>query len=233
MTAIISAIGIWLTLSVDLFPVAAGREARFIDDAFILLTVLAVPVFAFVLSTLIYSVLIFRSKDDPAEDGPPSRTHGKWVAFWFVWTVALVIAVIIHPGLTGLREIRAGAGEEVDLVIEATGSQWLWQYKYPGQGLTTINEVVLPVGQNVRFDVASTDVLHSAWVPALRMKIDAVPGLVTKMYVHPEVTGSFATDYNFRMQCAELCGLSHAAMFARLRVVDGDEFEAWVASKKQ
>jgi cytochrome c oxidase subunit 2 len=154
------------------------------------------------------------------------------VGFWFIWSTALVVAVIIHPGFTGLREIRAGAEEEVDLVVEVTGAQWLWQFKYPEQGFTTINEVVLPVGANVRMDITSTDVIHSAWMPALRMKIDAVPGLVTRMYVHPEVPGSFATDYSYRMQCAELCGLSHAAMFARLRVVEEDEFAAWAASKK-
>jgi cytochrome c oxidase subunit 2 len=228
---ILTAIGEAIVLSFDFFPVQAAREARVVDDAFRLLIILSIPVLAFVVATLAYSILAFRSRQDPEQDGPPVRTHKGWVTFWFAWTIALTVVVIIHPGFTGLRDIRAGAEEPVDVVVEATGAQWLWQFKYPDLGFTTVNELVLPVGKNIKFDVTSTDVLHSAWVPAFRVKIDAVPGLTTHMYVRTEAAGSFADDYNFRMQCAELCGLSHGAMFARVRVVDEEEFKAWAASK--
>lgn len=228
---VLTAIGEALAIAFVEFPVSAAREGRVIDDAFKLQTLLAIPVFTFVVATLIYSVLAFRRRGDADEDGPPARTHKAWVGFWFAWTTALVTFVIIHPGFTGLREIRAGADEEVDVTVQATGAQWLWQFEYSGLDITTINEIVLPVGRNVKFEVKSSDVLHSAWIPAFRMKIDAVPGITTHMYVRTELTGTFDDDYTFRMQCAELCGLSHATMFARVRVVEQDEFDAWVASR--
>jgi cytochrome c oxidase subunit 2 len=230
---ILTAMGEALFLGFVTYPAAAAREAAVVDGAFTFLTILAIPVFTFVVATLAYSMFAFRSRQDPARDGPPVRTHRGWVAFWFAWTIGLVVVVIIHPGLTGLREIRAGAEKAVDLEIEATGAQWLWQFKYPEQSLFTINELVVPVGKNIKFSVTSTDVLHSAWIPAFRVKVDAVPGLTTHMYVRPDEEGSFAGDYNFRMQCAELCGLSHATMFARVRVVSAEEFDDWVASKSR
>ena len=228
---VLTAVSEALAIAFVEFPVSAAREGRVIDDAFKLQTLLAIPVFTFVIAALVYSVLAFRRRGDTEEDGPPVRTHRAWVGFWFVWTTALVTFVIIHPGFTGLSKIRAGASEKVDVTVQATGAQWLWQFKYPDQDITTINEIVLPVGKNIKFEVRSNDVLHSAWVPAFRMKIAAVPGITTHMYGRSERTGTFDDDYKFRMQCAELCGLSHATMFARVRVLEQDEFDAWVASK--
>ncbi|MCS7295733.1 MAG: cytochrome c oxidase subunit II, partial [Dehalococcoidia bacterium] len=76
------------------------------------------------------------------------------------------------------------------------------------------------------------DVVHSFWIPAFRMKIDAIPGRTTYMVVRPVVTGSFDDDQAFRVQCAELCGLDHAKMWLPVRVVEREEFEAWVQQMK-
>ena len=90
------------------------------------------------------------------------------------------------------------------------------------------HELVVPVDTRIRFDVTSIDVLHSFWVPAFGMKIDAVPGRTTEMFVTTERTGDYADDSTLRAQCAELCGLSHAEMAMPVRVVERAEFDAWV-----
>lgn len=236
---------LWLTLTAageivvvlwDFQPIAAAEEADLVDEAFFVLTVMAVPICAFVLATVLYSVLRFRQRGGALEDGPPIRTNKQVLVAWFSLTTALTILVIIYPGTIGLLELREhsstpGIGEGRHMVVEVTGSQWVWGVTYPQLGVISYTEMVLPLGQEVRFDVSATDVLHSFWVPAFRMKIDAVPGRVTTVYATPNKLGSFEADSNFRLQCAEMCGLGHYAMTLPVRVVDLAEFEAWAAQQ--
>ncbi len=237
----------WITLTVVgevllalyySFPLAAAEEATLVDDAFRVLMVLAVPVVAFVLASLVYSIFRFRRRGEPAEDGPP--IHGqKWViGTWFLVTSALTVVVIIFPGVTGLLDIRDNDDKEPDLVVRVQGSQWIWLNTYPQQGVVSVQELVLPVGKRIRFEVTSTDVLHSFWIPAFRMKIDAVPGLITTTTVTPNKVGSFEDlpdcpycHFSFRLQCAELCGEHHTTMVTPVRVVEPEVFEAWVAQQ--
>ncbi|MBI4235882.1 MAG: cytochrome c oxidase subunit II [Chloroflexi bacterium] len=230
---VLTALGEFVILGTNLFryPVVAAEEATMVDAAFRFLTVLAVPVPAFVLSVMAYSVLRFRSSG-PDQDGPPVHIHRPWVAFWFTWTTGLTLFVIVFPGITGLLDIRHNAAKPVDLVVKAEGSRWFWKVTYPEQGVTTMDELVLPAGKHVRFDVTATDVLHSFWIPAFRMKIDAVPGMVTTVHATTTKTGSFTEDPQFRLQCAELCGLAHNIMRVPVRVVSDEEFAVWVAAQR-
>ncbi|MCL6650066.1 MAG: hypothetical protein K6U89_17260 [Chloroflexi bacterium] len=129
-----------------------------------------------------------------------------------------------------LREVEAQLARTPE-VVRVEGARWLWKISYPQYGVTS-RELVLPVGRRVRFDVTATDVLHSFWIPAFRMKIDAVPGMTTRVFITPTATGSFEDNFHFRLQCAELCGLGHNLMRSPVRVVDPAEFEAWVARVK-
>ena len=92
---------------------------------------------------------------------------------------------------------------------------------------------MLPLGAHVRFDITAKRVLHSFWIPAFRMKIDAVPGMTTVINVRPTELGDYKDDINFRVQCAELCGVSHGTMTMPVRVVTQLEFEAWARARQQ
>ena len=78
----------------------------------------------------------------------------------------------------------------------------------------------------------SHDVIHSLWIPAFRGKIDAVPGITTKVTATPDLLGTFEKDVNFRLQCAELCGAGHALMSMPVRVVERAEFEDWLSEQR-
>ncbi|MBI4310396.1 MAG: cytochrome c oxidase subunit II [Chloroflexi bacterium] len=215
----------------DLFPLAAAEEAAIVDDAFKLLMILGAPVFAFVVVTVVYSMLRFRRKGEPAGDGPAVHGPRPVILAWLAVTGALTLLVIITPGITGLRELRAHANEAPDLVVQVQGVRWMWQATYPEHGVVSYDELVLPEGERVRFEVTSIDVLHSFWVPAFRAKIDAVPGKVTTTFATPDTLGSFQQDVNMRIQCAELCGLGHSVMRLPVRVVTEEEFEAWISKR--
>lgn len=223
---VLMALGELLVWNAPIFPGGYAREADVSDSAFLLLMRLAVPVFAFVLAVLLVSVARFRSRGAPGEDGPSVRGNRRVYVLWLGVTTALAVVLIVNPGLVGLSEIR---GEpRADMVVQVEAARWFWTITYPDAGVTTNEELVLPVGRRVRFEVTSTDVVHAFWVPAFRLKIDAVPGRTTVLYATPDRTGSSEEDFNLRLQCAELCGIGHAAMAIPVRVVDQAEFEAWL-----
>jgi cytochrome c oxidase subunit 2 len=210
------------------FPTVGAEEAEFSDHAFRVMTYMGAPVFGFVMAALFYSVLRFRSKG-PGEDGPPIRGVGAVPRVWLLATTTLAVVVMIYPGLTGLAELRSDRSHDLELTV--TGFRWAWVVQYP-EGFAS-QELVLPVDQRVKFNVTAPagDVLHSFWVPAFRLKIDAVPGQITNLYITPNELGDGATDAAYRVQCAELCGLYHARMQMPVRVVTAEEYEAWVAEK--
>ncbi len=226
---VLTVLGEWIVANVSIYPIQAAEEALIIDDAFQLLLILSTPVFTFVVTALIYSVVRFRSKGEPSQDGPPIQSSAYFTIPWLVITSGLAIIVIFNPGLSGIKELTAD--QNADLVVEVTAEKWQWDYAYPQFGISIVDAdtLVLPVDQRVRFEITSRDIIHSFWIPAFRMKADAVPGLITEFLVTPTLVGSFADDFNMRVQCAELCGTGHPRMRTRLDILEAPEFEAWVA----
>ena len=234
--AVATAVGVAFSLSVDVFPSAASQEAHIVDSAMTFLLVLSVPVFALVVILLGYSMVRFHQHGLPSEDGPPIRGNMKLELVWVLVSLALVI-VLAGYGSVGLLDLRAHAahaahGEDA-LVVQVQGNQWFWEFYYPAQNIRVKDELRLPLGKPVHFEITANDVLHSFWVPAFRTKIDAVPGLVTTISATPDKIGRFQEDYHFRVQCAELCGLGHGAMATPVVVVEQREFDAWVVQQVQ
>lgn len=244
----ITAAFLWVALTVvgellvvaDLYPTVGSHEAQESDDIFRFLLILGIPVFAFVVAVVVYAALVFRVREaEPTEDGPVMHGRGWFPRAWLAITGGLAIFVMIYPGLTGLAELQDvsdgyGWGDrEAELRIQATGFMWSWVFEYPdGTEVNVVEgkELVLPVHTKVRFDVQSLDVIHSLWIPAFRMKIDAIPGRQTFVTVEPTELGAYETDQAYRVQCAELCGLDHSAMLFPIRVVSEEEFETWLAN---
>lgn len=227
--AVLTLVGEVFLWNLGMFPPEDAREAGIADDAFQVLLRLSIPVFALVLVMLVFSVVRFRTRGTPTDVGAPLWGSRRVYVLWLAITGALAVLLIVYPGLTGLAEIR---GEQrADLAVRMTASQWSWLVSYPGYGdVSSLDEMVLPVGKRIRFEVTSTDVLHSFWIPAFRIKIDAVPGRTTVVYATPTRVDSFEDEHNLRIQCAELCGLGHTTMNLPVRVVPGSEFEEWVKS---
>ncbi len=226
----LTAVGEAVVWNAPIFPGLYAREAEVSDSAFLLLMRLAVPVFAFVVAMLAVSVIRFRSRGEPQGPGAPIRGSRRAYALWLAVTGALTAVLIVNPGLVGLSEIRGEPDE--DLVIQVQAVRWAWRVTYPEEGVTSTRELVLPVDSRIRFDVTSLDILHSFWIPGFRIKVDAVPGLTTTVRATTTQLGSFSEDPNLRVQCAELCGVGHAAMALPVRVVDRATFDAWIEERR-
>jgi cytochrome c oxidase subunit 2 len=226
-----------------MFPVQGSTQALIVDDAFFLLVALGIPIFLLVVTSVIYSLVRFSNNSDDIEDAKPVSFHKGFAWTWLMVSSVLCLGVIIFPGYTGLLELRSTANTPPDLLIEVTGQRWIWTFEYIDQKthepivkLRGANEtLVLPNESLIRFKITAldSDVLHSFWIPAFRLKIDAVPGLVTSLDVTTNRIGNYEDDIMYRVQCAELCGVSHSTMMNKVEVIDKDEFEKWLTEKKK
>jgi cytochrome c oxidase subunit 2 len=229
---------LWVALTVvgelvaarwSILPGQFSEEAVVIDDAFELLVFLAIPVLMLVVVVLVYSAFAFRA-EDADEDGSGVATNRSVVTWWVVLTSLLAAVVFVNPGLVGLRDLRGDS--DADMVVHVEARRFRWSITYDS-GEEARDELVLPVDSRIKFVITSRDVLHSFWIPAFRMKIDAVPGRVTEFYVTPNRIGSLVDVSGLRVQCAELCGVGHSQMSLPVRVVEEGEFEAFLAALAQ
>lgn len=225
---VVTGVVLWWIASTDFHPLGASTNAEITDDAFDLLMYLAAPITTFVLVVLGYSVVRFRTAADDEEESAPVRSNRLFVALWVLITAGLSVYAIINPGFTGLDALAADTEE--DLTIEVTARQWAWDYTYVDYDLTidSGNDLVLPVDTRILFKITSLDVIHSFWIPAFRIKKDAVPGITTEVYTTATDLGDFTEDDGFRVQCAELCGAGHSSMDTSVSVLSRADFDNWV-----
>lgn len=223
-----SIIGVLWGLYIDWFPVQASSQAKKIDDLWDLMLVFAVPVFVLVVVVVLFAVKEFRQR--PGEellDGP--NIHGS-TKLEIIWTTvpALVIFVLVGYSAVTLSDIEAApANAAQELKVDVYGEQFAWTFKYKGIDGKPVNttRLYLPVNQSVKFNVHSKDVIHDFWIPAMRMKIDAVPGITTSYRITPIREGAYP------IVCAELCGLGHAVMRQTAYIMPPAKFTAWLKSK--
>jgi cytochrome c oxidase subunit 2 len=226
LVAIGVGIGVALTLVAVLFkwlPTSASEEFDRIQDIYWFATIISIPIFSLVTAVVLYSVWKWRVPDDDDEDGPPIHGHTGLEILWTAVPAVLVVAIGIFSAVVLAQNGEAG---DNPMEVEALGQQFAWKFTYGDHDDLTSGELVLPVGQEVRFTMRSVDVIHSFWVPNFGQKMDAVPGITTEILVTPKRIG------DFQVVCTELCGLGHATMRARARVVEQAEFDAWVAEQQ-
>ncbi len=221
IVVLVTVAGAVLLDSADLLPPLASAQGVTIDWLFGIHLKLIAFLFALVVVFMLYSIFAFRSEPGDLSDG--QHIHGN-TKLEITWTVIplIIVAVMGYIGVVTLRDVTASSPDE--MVVEVTGAQWSWRFDYPEQGLTS-TELVLPVNQPIRFEITSTDVIHDLWVPEFRVKQDAVPGAVNLLRVTPTVVG------NYKVRCAELCGLRHSQMLADVRVLERSEFDSWVGAE--
>lgn len=194
-----------------------------IDGLWDLLLLWGTIVFVVVEAGLIYTIFRFRKRPGSA---PAKQIHGN-VALEITWTVipALILVLIAVPTVRTIFKTQAPAPAGA-LTIEVTGHQWWWEFHYPEFGVTTANEVYIPVGRTANFVLRTKDVLHSFWVPQLGGKRDLITNKTNMMWFTPNVDLGTNAWNGF---CVEYCGASHANMKFRMFTVQPDEFASWVA----
>jgi cytochrome c oxidase subunit 2 len=200
------------------------------------MAVMAAPVMAFVLVYAAYALVVWRHREGDDEDGPPIHGNTRVSVTWIAVTSALVLGLFVFGTVELVVPAGAGAGEGntpiwkpgggTPLQVQVVAQQWRFTYRYPQFGGFETTALILPVGENVQFDVTSLDVIHSFWAYQLGVKADANPGVNDVAFTKPTHTGAVT------VRCSELCGLWHADMTTAARVVSVTAFRAWAASTR-
>ena len=134
---------------------------------------------------------------------------------------ALILIVATVLTLTGLAVFdRPPDGVEHTIVVR--GHMFWWEVEYPDHGVVTANEIHVPVGQSVRIELESADVIHSFWVPQIHGKMEMIPGKTNVIYMRADEAGTYFG------KCAEFCGRQHANMEFLFIAEEPDAFEAWL-----
>ena len=195
----------------------ANPTAQAVDNVLIYIFGVSALLLLGITVATIYLVVKYRRSKYPE---PTSDVHGS---FWLeaVWTLlpTLIVLSMFWYGWTnfvGLRNVPEGAME-----VKAVGRMWSWQFQY--ENGRTSNKLYAPVGKAIKVNLMSTDVLHSFFMPAFRIKLDAVPGMNTYVWFQAPEAGSYD------IFCAEFCGTGHAAMITTAEVLSTEDFERWYA----
>ncbi|HEU4974933.1 MAG TPA: cytochrome c oxidase subunit II [Baekduia sp.] len=219
-----SIVGIALGLVIDWFPTAGSKQAGPIDTLWDVLIICSVPFFVLVATVVLFAVRDFRMRPGQEHlDGPPIHGNTRLEVLWTAFPAILLVSLCTYAYLV-LHDIeKAPAATTPERVITVDGQQFAWTFQYDEGGKRfSSGQLYVPEGESVRFNVTTKDVLHDFWVPAWRMKIDAVPGITTHYRVTPTRLGTYP------VVCAELCGLGHAFMRASAHVLTKPAYAAWV-----
>ena len=215
-----AAIGTFGALQIDWFPTQADTAAPKIDTLYDWLLVASVPMFVLVMTVAIYCVVRFRVRPGgPTGDGAPIHGNTRLEIVWVTIPFLIVTALAVYAAVV-LAQIEKKQPNE--LQVRAIGQQFTWHFEYTEGGKKFKSDVLyLPNNRGVYMAVNTLDVLHSFWVPAFRLKIDAVPGQTDHIRFTPNRLG------NYEVVCAELCGMGHATMRVRTSVVTPQAFKQW------
>ncbi len=228
-----------LILSASIFdgwkaPVDISKDGHLIDFLFNYTTFLNVFYFTLVCIGLFGFSYLYHHK----RNRKPYYTHGNKKQHLVV-TMIIGTAVFLSIDMTitffSTRDLlntfwKYPSESEKKIRVEVMAQQWMWNFRYAGKDgifntsddILTNNDLRLPTGVPVEFRIMSKDVIHSFYLPNARIKVDAIPGRITRMWTQLEKTG----DYD--IACAEMCGTHHYLMQAKLKVYTEAEFNTWL-----
>jgi cytochrome c oxidase subunit II len=180
----------------------------------------------FVVMMLITLVISLMFRERPGRAAQQIHGNTRLEVIWTIIPVAIV-AIMAVPTVASIQaEAKAPPADALKVI--AIGHQWWFEFRYPDLNITTANELHIPEGKHVVFEIRSQDVIHAFWVPQLAGKIDMMPGHVNGI----SFSGDVARPEPYLGQCAELCGLSHANMRFRVFVDTPADFDAWARKER-
>ncbi len=207
----------------------ASPQAAGIKDIYWVLIAITGVIFVLVEGALILFIIRFRRRNRPRTlEGP--QIHGAtrleliWTAIPIVILIAIIAFILVKlPGIDHVESAQA-SGSTVEATVE--GHQFYWNFLYPN-GVIQVTTLTLPAKRPIALAIKSADVAHSWWIPSLQGKLDAIPGRTNVQHFVADKPGTYVG------QCGEFCGYEHPHMIGKVRVVDGAQFESWLAAQKQ
>ena len=202
----------------SLFPPQASTLAPEVDNLY--LGVLAITGFValLVIALVAYFALKYRDYTGDRIGAPVSGSVFLEVG-WSLIPFFIFIGIFVWASIVFFHIVRA---PDQTLEIYSTGKRWMWRFQH-ADGQREINELHVPLGRPVRVVFTSEDVLHDLFIPAFRVKADAVPGRYSAIWFTATKTGEY------HLFCAEYCGTRHSGMIGTVFVMEPNDYEAWLS----
>ncbi len=212
----------------------ATTPARSVFDLSLLVLSITGSIFIVVGGLLLYVLLRFRHREsDPNADQEPAQIYGsnQIELSWTVFPVLIVVMLFLATARVIFSTEHATKPASA-LNISVIGHQFWWEFRYPGLGVITANELHIPTSDPKHptpayLALTSADTDHSFWVPRLSGKQDLIPDKINGIWVDPDQPGLYLG------QCAQYCGTAHAKMLLRVYVDTPAAFAAWVSHQQQ
>jgi cytochrome c oxidase subunit II len=195
-------------------PQAAAISNLFVGTLIFLSAIL-------ILVSFLVTYAIIRYRDRPGAPEAEQKFGSRKLEI--IWTVVPALSLVVLSGFM-IRAMSAADPPTADAKpdLRIVGHQWWWEILYLKSGVTTANEIHIPVGRRLLVDFRSADVIHDFWVPALGRKIDVVPGHPNRLWIEADHGGTYLGA------CAEFCGNEHAWMRIMVIADAPDDFATWV-----
>jgi cytochrome c oxidase subunit 2 len=199
------------------WPHAASAYAAEIDHLALAFTVLIVLLSAPVFFLMIAFAVKYR-RGRTADRRHPVNSR---IGFEISWAVIPFVAMLVFYVWSTRLYFQQHHPPSNALEIQVVAKQWMWKFQHPG-GQREINELHVPIGRPILLTLASQDVIHDLYVPALRLKQDVVPGRYTSLWFNADTVGSY------RLQCSQFCGADHAVMGGYLHLLSPSDYARWL-----
>jgi cytochrome c oxidase subunit 2 len=201
-------------------PDQASTIAQEIDTIYLFTVALSAVVSTLIVAAIIGFIVKFRRRR--ADQIGHRETAGEWLEItWTVIPTIVFLGLFFWGAKVYFDTYRVPEGADRYYVV---GKQWMWKYQHPA-GNREINNLHVPVGRPIELVITSEDVIHSFYIPAFRIKRDAVPGRYSTAWFEATQVGTFD------IFCAEYCGAEHSLMIGRITVMEPADYEAWLEDK--
>ncbi len=198
-------------------PRAGSTLAKDFDASWSLVYWVSIFFFVLVVGALAYFVLRYRRRSEvEIPDAPDHNTRLE-----VIWTLIPIVIVVVLFAVGFRVYLKSVVAPAEALEVSVTAERWMWTFTY-GNGTVSVNELRVPRGKPVKLVMSSKDVIHSFFVPELRVKKDAVPNSYTTLWFEATEPGE-AT-----IECTEYCGAGHSAMLGKLIVQEEKDFNSWL-----
>ena len=217
-------------------PEAASDRASLMGNLWVNTWIAALAIGVLVWGLILWAVFAYRRRDEKA---PRQTRYNLPMEIMYTAVPFLIIGVLFYWTVRVQNDVLAESPEP-SVTVDVVGQKWSWTFNYQSEGIPEVGANVydigtveqtpslyLPVGQTVRFNLTSPDVIHSFWVPAFYFKRDVFPGQPSSFELTPTKEGVYAG------KCAELCGTYHSAMIFEVHVVSQEEYVAHLKELKE
>jgi len=184
------------------------------DTTFIIIIGISIFFLLIITVAMFYFMYKYSRKRNPVATDITGNTSLE-----ILWTVipTILVMVMFFYGYSGFKAMRNAPADA--MTVKVIGRMWAWSYEYEN-GVKS-DTLFVPTGKPIKLELTSTDVNHSFYIPAFRVKEDAIPGRKNYMWFDPQADGEYVVE------CAEYCGLSHSYMLSKIYSIPKDKFDAW------